>query len=91
MIYNYMPVAKKYSNLIILEDLKLKCLKIKCDDDLIIGRSLFRNNTIYDKNIEKTILHYIIDVNKPLIKNMIDESHIDESHIDESHIENHDV
>ena len=91
-----MPVAKKYSNLIILEDLKLKCLKIKCDDDLIIGRSLFRNNTIYDKNIEKTILHYIIDVNKPLIKNTIDINHIDRNNIDKSHIdrnriESHDV
>ena len=74
-----MPVTKKYSNPIILENLKFNSLKIKIDKDLIIGRSLFRNNTFYDEKIEKTILHYIIDVNKPLIKNTIDINHI-ESH-----------
>tara|TARA_B110000902_G_C14139874_1_gene525293 strand:- start:687 stop:962 length:276 start_codon:yes stop_codon:yes gene_type:complete len=91
-----MPVTKKYSNPIILEDLKFNSLKINTDKDLIIGRSLFRNNTFYDEKIEKTILHYIIDVNKPLIKNTIDINHIDRNNIDKSHIdrnriESHDV
>ena len=86
-----MPVTKKYSNPIILEDLKFNSLKINTDKDLIIGRSLFRNNTFYDEKIEKTILHYIIDVNKPLIKNTIDINHIDRNHIDRNHIDRNSI
>jgi hypothetical protein len=55
-----MSTQKVYSNPIHLEKLHNNSLKVNfTNEHLIIGKSFFKNNTIYINNMNKTIFYFI--------------------------------
>lgn len=55
-----MSTQKLYNNLINLEKLYDNSLKVNFSTEhLIIGKSFFKNNTIYINNMNKTIFYFI--------------------------------
>ena len=55
-----MPTKKVYSNPIHLVKLHDNSLKVNfTNEHLIIGKSLFKNNTVYLNNIDKTIFYFM--------------------------------
>lgn len=55
-----MPTHKVYSNPIHFEKVQNNSLKVNfTNEHLIIGKSFFKNNTVYLNNIDKTIFYFM--------------------------------
>ena len=55
-----MSTNKIYTNPIYLDKINYNSLKINFNNNLIVGKSFFKNNTIYLNNMDKTLLNFYI-------------------------------
>ena len=67
-----MSTNKIYTNPIYLDKINYNSLKINFNNNLIVGKSFFKNNTIYLNNMDKTIFYFMKNKRYNVMKNIKD-------------------